>query len=49
MNLNFSKHQSGSFITVNEGAESSNLIKNILICVLKLNESLTGLERQEGE
>ncbi len=23
--------------------------KNILICVLKMNESLTGLERHEGE
>ncbi len=24
-------------------------IKNILICVLKMNEGLTGLERHEGE
>ena len=27
----------------------SDLIKNILICVLKMNESLTGLEQHEGE
>ncbi len=27
----------------------SDFIKNILICVLKINESLTGLERHEGE
>ncbi len=28
---------------------SDNLIKNILICVQKMNEGLTGLERYEGE
>jgi len=27
----------------------SDLIKNILICVAKMNESLTGLEQHEGE
>ena len=27
----------------------SDLIKNILICVPKLNEGLTGLEQHEGE
>ncbi len=29
--------------------ELSKLIKNILICLLKMNEGLTGLERHEGE
>ncbi len=29
--------------------EVSDLIKNILICVPKTNEGLTGLERHEGE
>ncbi len=29
--------------------ELSLLIKNILICVLKMNEGLTGLEQHEGE
>ncbi len=29
--------------------ELSEFIKNILICVLKMNEGLTGLERHEGE
>ncbi len=29
--------------------ELSEFIKNILICVLKINEGLTGLERHEGE
>ncbi len=27
----------------------TDLIKNILICVPKMNEGLTGLERHEGE
>jgi len=27
----------------------SDFIKNILICVLKMNEVLTGVERHEGE
>jgi len=27
----------------------SDFIKNILICVLKMNEGLTGLERHEDE
>ncbi len=29
--------------------ELSDFIKNIFICVLKMNEGLTGLERYEGE
>ncbi len=29
--------------------ELSDFIKNILICVLKMNEGLTGLERHESE
>ncbi len=29
--------------------ELSEFIKNILICVPKMNEGLTGLERHEGE
>ncbi len=29
--------------------ELSEFIKNILICVPKMNEGLSGLERQEGE
>ncbi len=29
--------------------ELSDFIKNILICVVKMNEGLTGLERHEGE
>ncbi len=29
--------------------ELSECIKNIFICVLKMNEGLTGLERHEGE
>ena len=31
-----------------EVIQLSDLIKNSLICVLKMNECLTGLERQEG-
>jgi len=30
-------------------SQLSDLIKNILICVPKMNESLTGLEQDEGE
>ena len=30
-------------------SQLSDLIKNILICVPKMNESLTGLEQHEGE
>ncbi len=29
--------------------ELSELIQNILICVLKMNKGLTGFERHEGE
>jgi len=32
-----------------EGQTHSDFIKKILICVLKMNESITGLERHEGE
>ncbi len=40
----------GNIIAVYIGSESSqNSSKNILICVLKMNEGLTGLERHEGE
>ncbi len=31
------------------GRELLEFIKNILICVPKINEGLTGLERHEGE
>jgi len=30
-------------------SQHSDFIKNILICVLKMNGSLTGLEQHEGE
>ncbi len=36
-------------IAVYAGSENSDFIKNILICVPKMNEYLTGLEKQEGE
>jgi len=37
-------------LTVNGGAESSqDFLKNILICVSKMNKSLTGLKRHKGE
>jgi len=40
----------GSVIAVNAGlTEPSDFIKNILICVPKINEGLTGVERHEGE
>jgi len=40
----------GSVIALNAGlTEPSDFIKNILICVLKMNEGLTGVERHEGE
>ncbi len=38
-----------SYIAVYGGSEISDFIKNILICVLKMNEGFTGLERHEGE
>ncbi len=39
-----------SCIAVYVGPESSQITsKNILICVLKMNEGLMGLERHEGE
>ncbi len=30
-------------------SESSDFIKNILICISKMNKGLVGLERHEGE
>ncbi len=36
-------------IAVYESQRALGFIKNILICVLKMNEALTGLERHEGE
>ncbi len=39
----------GSCIAVYDGSESSRISsKNILICVLKMNEGLVGLERHEA-
>ena len=39
-----------SDIAVNAGlTEPSDFIKNILICVPKMNKGLTGVERHEGE
>ncbi len=38
-----------SLITQPHVRKLSNIIKNILICVLKMNEDLAGLERYEGE
>ncbi len=32
-----------------QGQKILDFIKNILICVPKMNEGLTGLERHEGE
>ncbi len=37
------------FLAVYGVRELSDLINNILICVSKMNEGLTGLERHEGE
>ncbi len=40
----------GSCVAVYGGVrELSDFIKNILICVSKMNEGLTDLERHEGE
>jgi len=40
----------GNVIALNAGlTEPSDLIKNILICVPKMNEGLMGVERHEGE
>jgi len=40
----------GSTIAVYAGlAEPSDLIKNILICVPKMNKGLMGVERHKGE
>ncbi len=38
----------GSYVAVYAGPESSDLVKNILICVPKMIKGLTGLERHEG-
>ncbi len=39
----------GRTLAVYGGSESSQISSKILICVLKMNEGLTGLERHEGE
>ncbi len=39
----------GSYVTVYEGSRLLDFIKNILICVPKMNEGLTGLEQHEDE
>ncbi len=36
-------------LAVYGGSEFSEFIKNILICVPKMNEGLTGLEQHEGK
>ena len=42
--------ESVNYLAGNAGlTEPSDFIKNILICVLKMNEGLTGVERHEGE
>jgi len=48
--MNFLKRQSGSCVAVNgDYRKLSDFPKNILICVPKTIESLTGLEWHEGE
>ncbi len=39
----------GNISVVLLSMELSDFIKNILICVPKMNEGLTGLERHEGD
>ncbi len=39
----------GNIRAVSGGLQSSDSIKNILICVLMMNEGLVGLERHEGK
>ncbi len=39
----------GSCVNVYAASESLDFVKDILICVPKMNEGLTGLERHEGE
>ncbi len=47
---NFLGLERGSSVAVYAGSESSQISsKNILICVLKMNEGLTGLEQRKGE
>jgi len=42
--------ESVNYLAGNGGfTEPLDFIKNILICVLKMNEGLTGVERHEGE
>ncbi len=38
-----------TFLGLERGRKLSDFIKNILICVPKMNEGLTGLERHEGD
>jgi len=47
---NFSGLAEWNYLEAYEGVRQlSDFIKNILICVLKMNEGLTGLEQHEGE
>jgi len=42
--------ESVNYLAVNGGlTEPSDFIKNILICVMKMNKGLMGVERHEGE
>jgi len=41
--------ESGCYIAVYAGVAQLLDFKNILICVLKMNEGLTGLEQHKGE
>jgi len=41
--------ESGTCLVVKGGAENSDFIKKIFICVQNINKSLTGLEPHEGE
>jgi len=56
--MNYFKYVFSSFLGIgsvnylvgNAGlTEPSDFMKNILICVLKMNEGLTGVEQHEGE
>ncbi len=46
---NFLGLECASCVAVYAGSGSSQISSNILICVSKMNEVLTGLERHEGE
>ncbi len=38
-----------TFLDLDRGSTLSDVIKNTLICVQKMNKGLMGLERHEGE